>query len=115
MAHINVAVIYDKADVINKVYDLIPEYIDFFDEETYSKVQDTGDNFVVSWPGLGRSEITASKEKFYFKSFKDMYDQLLIYAVVTKGHPFECREKECRKLLSEVEPGKTVYVFDCHL
>ena len=86
-----------------------------FDEETYSKVQDTGDNFVVSWPGIGRSEITVSKEKFYFKSFKDMYDQLLIYAVVTQGHPFEHREKECRKLLSEVGPGKIVYVFDCHL
>ena len=32
MAHINVAVIYDKDDVINKVYDLIPEYIDFLSQ-----------------------------------------------------------------------------------
>lgn len=50
MGRYNVAVIGNRKNIIDRMCALIPDYIDYFEEETCRVIRVVGRHTIISWP-----------------------------------------------------------------
>lgn len=112
MGRCNVAVIGNRKNIIDRMCALIPDYIDYFEEETCRVIRVVGRHTIISWPKSGKAkQIVPLKElnpqneheKLYFAAVVDQYDNFLMDA------------DDGKRRLLEMNHRDWLYVFECHM
>ena len=103
MGRYNVAVIGNRKNIIDRMCALIPDYIDYFEEETCRVIRVVGRHTIISWPKSGKAKQIVpleelnpqnEHEKLYLAAVVDQYDNFLMDADDGKRRLLEMNHRD---------------------
>lgn len=112
MGRYNVAVIGNRKNIMDRMCAFIPEYIDYFEEETYRVIRTVGKHTIISWPKSNKPKQIIPVEEL---NPDNEYEKLYLGAVVDQYDNFLMDAEDGKRRLLEMNCRDWVYVFECHM
>jgi hypothetical protein len=112
MGRYNVAVIGNRKNIIDRMCALIPDYIDYFEEETCRVIRVVGRHTIMSWPKSGKAKQIVPLEEL---NPQNEHEKLYLAAVVDQYDNFLMDADDGKRRLLEMNHRDWLYVFECHM
>ncbi|HAM05203.1 MAG: hypothetical protein MR395_06170 [Caecibacter massiliensis] len=112
MGRYNVAVIGNRKNIIDRMCALIPDYIDYFEEETCRVIRVVGRHTIISWPKSGKAKQIVPLEEL---NPQNEHEKLYLAAVVDQYDNFLMDADDGKRRLLEMNHRDWLYVFECHM
>lgn len=112
MGRCNVAVIGNRKNIIDRMCALIPDYIDYFEEETCRVIRVVGRHTIISWPKSGKAKQIVPLEEL---NPQNEHEKLYLAAVVDQYDNFLMDADDGKRRLLEMNHRDWLYVFECHM
>ena len=112
MGRYNVAVIGNRKNIIDRMCALIPDYIDYFEEETCRVIRVVGRHTIISWPKSGKAKQIVPLEEL---NPQNEHEKLYLEAVVDQYDNFLMDADDGKRRLLEMNHRDWLYVFECHM
>lgn len=112
MGRYNVAVIGNRKNIIDRMCALIPDYIDYFEEETCRVIRVVGRHTIISWPKSGKAKQIVPLEEL---NPQNEHEKLYLAAVVDQYDNFLMDANDGKRRLLEMNHRDWLYVFECHM
>lgn len=112
MGRYNVAVIGNRKNIIDRMCALIPDYIDYFEEETCRVIRVVGRHTIISWPKSGKAKQIVPLEEL---NPQNEHEKLYLAAVVDQYDNFLMDADDGKRRLLEMNHHDWLYVFECHM
>lgn len=112
MGRYNVAVIGNRKNIIDRMCALIPNYIDYFEEETCRVIRVVGRHTIISWPKSGKAKQIVPLEEL---NPQNEHEKLYLAAVVDQYDNFLMDADDGKRRLLEMNHRDWLYVFECHM
>lgn len=112
MGRYNVAVIGNRKNIIDRMCALIPDYIDYFEEETCRVIRVVGRHTIISWPKSGKAKQIVPLEEL---NPQNEHERLYLAAVVDQYDNFLMDADDGKRRLLEMNHRDWLYVFECHM
>lgn len=112
MGRYNVAVIDNRKNIIDRMCALIPDYIDYFEEETCRVIRVVGRHTIISWPKSGKAKQIVPLEEL---NPQNEHEKLYLAAVVDQYDNFLMDADDGKRRLLEMNHRDWLYVFECHM
>jgi len=112
MGRYNVAVIGNRKNIIDRMCALIPDYIDYFEEETCRVIRVVGRHTIISWPKSGKAKKIVPLEEL---NPQNEHEKLYLAAVVDQYDNFLMDADDGKRRLLEMNHRDWLYVFECHM
>lgn len=112
MGRYNVAVIGNRKNIIDRMCALIPDYIDYFEEETCRVIRVVGRHTIISWPKSGKAKQIVPLEEL---NPQNEHEKLYLAAVVDQYDNFLMDADDGKRRLLEMNHSDWLYVFECHM
>lgn len=112
MGRYNVAVIGNRKNIIDRMCALIPDYIDYFEEETCRVIRVVGRHTIISWPKSGKAKQIVPLEEL---NPQNEHEKLYLAAVVDQYDNFLMDADDGKRRLLEMNHRDWLYVFECHI
>lgn len=112
MGRYNVAVIGNRKNIIDRMCALIPDYIDYFEEETCRVIRIVGRHTIISWPKSGKAKQIVPLEEL---NPQNEHEKLYLAAVVDQYDNFLMDADDGKRRLLEMNHRDWLYVFECHM
>lgn len=91
---------------------LIPDYIDYFEEETCRVIRVVGRHTIISWPKSGKAKQIVPLEEL---NPQNEHEKLYLAAVVDQYDNFLMDADDGKRRLLEMNHRDWLYVFECHM
>lgn len=112
MGRYNVAVIGNRKNIIDRMCALIPDYIDYFEEENCRVIRVVGRHTIISWPKSGKAKQIVPLEEL---NPQNEHEKLYLAAVVDQYDNFLMDADDGKRRLLEMNHRDWLYVFECHM
>ena len=112
MGRYNVAVIGNRKYILDRMCALIPDYIDYFEEETCRVIRVVGRHTIISWPKSGKAKQIVPLEEL---NPQNEHEKLYLAAVVDQYDNFLMDADDGKRRLLEMNHRDWLYVFECHM
>ncbi|WP_395754558.1 hypothetical protein [uncultured Megasphaera sp.] len=112
MGRYNIAVIGNRKNIIDRMCALIPDYIDYFEEETCRVIRVVGRHTIISWPKSGKAKQIVPLEEL---NPQNEHEKLYLAAVVDQYDNFLMDADDGKRRLLEMNHRDWLYVFECHM
>lgn len=112
MGRYNVAVIGNRKNIMDRMCALIPDYIDYFEEDTCRVIRVVGRYTIISRPRSGKAKQIVPIEEL---NPKNEYEKLYLGAVVDQYDNFLMDAEDGKRRLLEMNRRDWLYVFECHM
>ena len=112
MGRYNIAVIGNRKNIIDRMCALIPDYIDYFEEETCRVIRVVGRHTIISWPKSGKAKQIVPLEEL---NPQHEHEKLYLAAVVDQYDNFLMDADDGKRRLLEMNHRDWLYVFECHM
>ena len=112
MGRYNVAVIGNRKNIMDRMCALIPDYIDYFEEETCRVIRVVGRHTIISWPKSGKAKQIVPLEEL---NPQNEHEKLYLAAVVDQYDNFLMDADDGKRRLLEMNHRDWLYVFECHM
>ena len=112
MGRYNIAVIGNRKNIIDRMCALIPDYIDYFEEETCRVIRVVGRQTIISWPKSGKAKQIVPLEEL---NPQNEHEKLYLAAVVDQYDNFLMDADDGKRRLLEMNHRDWLYVFECHM
>ncbi len=112
MGRYNIAVIGNRKNIIDRMCALIPDYIDYFEEETCRVIRVVGRHTIISWPKSGKAKQIVPLEE---QNPQNEHEKLYLAAVVDQYDNFLMDADDGKRRLLEMNHRDWLYVFECHM
>ncbi len=112
MGRYNVAVIGNRKNIIDRMCALIPDYIDYFEEETCRVIRVVGRHTIISWSKSGKAKQIVPLEEL---NPQNEHEKLYLAAVVDQYDNFLMDADDGKRRLLEMNHRDWLYVFECHM
>ena len=112
MGRYNIAVIGNRKNIIDRMCALIPDYIDYFEEETCRVIRVVGRHTIISWPKSGKAKQIVPLEEL---NPQNEHEKLYLAAVVDQYDNFLMDAEDGKRRLLEMNRRDWLYVFECHM